>query len=226
MILDSGENHVRSVLWHFLCFSQLLGQSCTSAVCPRSFLCAWCQNLHWRGLVVVMTLDGLVMVAPSIRVFSFFFVFFRGGSNTVAVRAKVDGKWQAKFQRHLRYRATGFRPSGLPNLPFSLFLSFPPLSSTSLSFSIFSPFFPLFTLFPPPFFFSFFLHFSNNFPSPSHVPLFPAFSGQSDASPCDHCVSNVPHKAQDTETNATCCGRGFCIFLGIFRHIQKRVPIA
>ena len=47
---------------------QLLGQSCTSAVCPGSFLCAWCQKLHCRGLVVLMTLDGLVMVAPSVRV--------------------------------------------------------------------------------------------------------------------------------------------------------------
>ena len=51
MILDSGENCVRSVSWHFRCFFwQLLGHSCTSAVCPRSFLCAWCQKLHCRAL--------------------------------------------------------------------------------------------------------------------------------------------------------------------------------
>ena len=44
----------------------------------------------------------------------------------VAFRAKVDGTWQAKFPRRLRHRVTGLRPSGLPNLPFSLVLSFPP----------------------------------------------------------------------------------------------------
>ena len=35
-----------------------LDQSYMSAVCPRSFLCAWCQKLHCRGLAVLMTLDG------------------------------------------------------------------------------------------------------------------------------------------------------------------------
>ena len=66
---DSGENCFAVFVWHFWWFLlQLLGQFCTSAVCPRSFLCAWCQKLHCRGLVVLMTLDGLVMVAPSVRV--------------------------------------------------------------------------------------------------------------------------------------------------------------
>ena len=82
-----------------------------------------------------------------------FFVIVPAFSNMVAVRAKVDGKWQAKFQRRLRYRVTGLRPSGLPNLPFSVFLSFPPFSSASLLFPILSPIFPLFTRSPPPFFF-------------------------------------------------------------------------
>ena len=46
MILYSGENCVRSVLWHFRWFfSQLLDQSCTIAVCPRSFLCAWLPEI-------------------------------------------------------------------------------------------------------------------------------------------------------------------------------------
>ena len=75
-------------------------------------------------------------------VFPAFFVFFRGGSNMVASRAKVDGKWQASFQECLRYREAGLRPSGFPNLPFHLS---PPLLSP---FSILSPLVPLFTPFP------------------------------------------------------------------------------
>ena len=94
-------------------------------------------------------------------IFSRIFVFFRGGSNMVAFRAKVDGKWQALFQWCLRYRVAGLRPSGFPNLPFSLFSPFhlaPPLLSL---FPILSPF----SLFPS--FFFFFPQFSSNFPSPS-----------------------------------------------------------
>ena len=47
---------------------------------------------------MLMTLDGSVMVCIFFD-FSRIFVFFRGGSNMVAFRAKVDGTWQAKFQR-------------------------------------------------------------------------------------------------------------------------------
>ena len=157
-----------------------------------------------------------------------FLWFFRGGSNMVAFRAKVDGKWQALSQRCLRYRVAGLWPSGFPNLPFSLFLSFPPFSSASLPFShAFSnfPSFHFFSIFPSPFFPLFSTicqHFSFTF---SHFPLFLPFFGQSDASPCNPLVSNVPHEAQNTETNAACCERGFCMFLGIIVHIQKRVLI-
>ena len=90
----------------------------------------------------------------------FLFFFQRRGSNMVAFRAKVDGTWQAKFQRRLRYRVAGLRPSGLPNLPFSLSLPFPPSSSNSFPFpnvfSNFSSFHP----FPSslPFFFPLFFH--------------------------------------------------------------------
>ena len=139
-------------------FSQLSGQSCTSAVCPRSFFCTWCQKLHCRGLVVLVTLDGSVMVCFSFAIFPHFCFFFKGGSNMVAFRAKVDGTWQAKFQRRLRYRVAGLRPSGLPNLPFSLSQSFPPSSSNSFPFpNVFSNFlhFSPFSLLPS-FFFSFF----------------------------------------------------------------------
>ena len=96
---------------------------------------------------------------------------------------------------------TGLRPSGLPNLPFSLVLSFPPLSSNSLSFLFFSPIFLLFTPFPPPFpslvpfFPTIFQHFS--FIS-SHFPLFPAFFGQADMSLCNFLANFVPREAPQT----------------------------
>ena len=131
----------------------------------------------------------------------FFFAFFRGGSNMVAFRTKVDGKWQAKFQRRLRYRATGLRPSGLPNLPFSVFFSL-----------------------LPSFFLKHFSTFSNNFPSlPLIFRLFQRFLVQATRLQVTT-LSAMCHKAQDTETNATCCGRGFCLFLRILRHIQKKGP--
>ena len=96
---------------------------------------------------------------------------------------------------------TGLRLSGLPNLPFSLVLSFPPLSSNSLSFLFFSPIFLLFTPFPPPFpslvpfFPTNFQHFS--FIS-SHFPLFPAFFGQADMSLCNFLANFVSREAPQT----------------------------
>ena len=118
------------------------------------------------------------------------------------------------------------------SMPTALCASQPSLLSCSLlpSFVLhFSQFshsfsnFPSFHPFPSSllFFSVIFQYFSFTF---SHFPLFQCFFGQSDASPCDLLVSNVPHEAQDDETNATCCERGFCMFLGIFRHIQKKGP--
>ena len=64
MILDSGENCVRSVLWHFRWFFRScwanLGRALS--VPGRSFV------LGARNCTAEMTLDGLVMVAPSVRV--------------------------------------------------------------------------------------------------------------------------------------------------------------
>ena len=45
------------------------------------------------------------------------------------------------FRPFATSRVTGLRLSGLPNLPFSFVLSFPPLSSNSLSFLFFLQFF-------------------------------------------------------------------------------------
>ena len=108
----------------------LLHERCLSQVVPLCLVpeialpratnqCSLCSNLHFSCF------------------FPHFLSFFRSGSNMVAFRAKVDGTWQAKFQRLLRHRVTGLRPSGLPNLPFSLVLSFPPFSSASPPFSLF-----------------------------------------------------------------------------------------
>ena len=49
----------------FAVVGPILHERCLSQVVP---LCLVCQKLHCRGLVVLMTLDGLVMIAPSIRV--------------------------------------------------------------------------------------------------------------------------------------------------------------
>ena len=71
---------------------------------------------------------------------------------------------------------TGLRLSGLPNLPFSLVLSFPPLSSNSLSFLFFFSNFSSFHSFPSSLPFSCPL-FSHNFPAFFlHLLSLPAFS--------------------------------------------------
>ena len=211
---------MRSVLWHFRWFfSQLLGHSCTSAVCPRSFPCAWLPEIALPRATNQCALCSNVHFCDFSRNFC---LFFRGGSNMVAFRAKVDGTWQAKFQRRLRHRVTGLRPSGLPNLPFSLVSLPPPLSSNSLSFLFFSPIFLLFTPFPPPFpslvpfFPTIFQHFS--FIS-SHFPLFPVFSL---VKPTCLSVTSLPtlcplrHLKQ---ANATCCESAFLL---ISRHFWAR----
>ena len=159
MILDSGENCVRSVLWHFQCFFRSCWATLARAlsVPGRSFVLG-CQKLHCRGLRTSVRSAQMCIFS----IFPAFLSFFRGGSNMVAFRAKVDGTWQAKFQRRLRHRATGLRPSGLPNLPFSLVLSFPPFSSASPPFSLF--FFNVFSFLPFSLFPSFFSPFFHSFP--------------------------------------------------------------
>ena len=153
MILNSGENCVRSSLWHFRWFfSQLLGQSCTSAVCPRSFLCAWCQKLHCRGLVVLMTLDGSVMV-----VFFFFFFFFFYFAIFFAFFCFF---FQRRFERG-RFSCKGGRDMA-GKIPTTFAVSCGD-SQFFFFFSLFSPF-PLL-----PSLFSFFPHFSNNLSSPSPI---------------------------------------------------------
>ena len=196
MILDSGENCVRSVLWHFRCFFRSCWANFARALSvPGRSLVLGCQKLHCRGLRTSVRSALMCIFA----VFPHFLSFFRGGSNMVTFLAKVDGTWQAKFQRRLRHRVTGLRPSGLPNLPFSLVLSFPPFSSASPPFSLFLQCFLFSPFFPLPFsFFTFFPQFSSNFPSP---PLTSRFFQRFlvDASPCDPLSAMCPtrHTGRD-----------------------------
>ena len=138
----------------------------------------------------------------------------------VAFRAKVDGTWQAKFQRRLRYLVTRLRP----NLPFSLVLPFPPLSSTSPIFPTLSPIFSLFTLFSLPFFFFlFFPHFSSTFPSPSPTfSFFPAFLAKVTRLHVTPLSAMCSTRHRILRRTRHVVKEDFCLILGIFRNIQKK----
>ena len=153
------------------------------------------------------------------------------------------------FQRRLRYLAAGLRRSGFPILPLSPFSSpllpfspLSPLNSSFLLFSIFSHFLPFFS---PPFslflFSTIFLQFSFTFFHFLLFHFFPTFFYQKNFFPSlSHrflveatrlCVTSLsalcPTRhlhAQETETNAACCERECSLFLGIFRHNQRKGP--
>ena len=207
----------------FAVVGPILQERCLSQVVPLCLVpvvalpratnqCALCSNVHLS------------------RFLPYFSVFFRGGSNMVAFRAKVGRTWQPKFQRRLRNRAASLPPSGLPNLPFSLVLPFPPLSSNSLPFSLFfSPIFLLFTPLPLPFplFFPFFPTFSSTFPSLSPIfCLFPDFFGQSDASLCNFLANFMPREAPHTSKTRHVVKVHFCIISRHFwAHPKNEGPI-
>ena len=143
----------------------------------------------------------------------------------VAFRAKVDGTWQAKFQRRLRYPATSLRPSGLPNLPFSLVLPFPPLSSTFPIFPILSPIFSLFTLFFPSLFFLFFPKFPSTFPSPSPTfRFFQRFLAKATRLHVTPLSAMCPTRHRILRRTRHVVKEDFRLFRCIFRHIQKKGP--
>ena len=112
---------------------------------------------------------------------------------------------------------TGLRLSGLPNLPFSLVLSFPPLSSNSLSFLFFLQFFffsPL-SLLPSLLLSPFFPQFSSIFPS---SPLTSRFFQHFLVKPTCLSVTSLPTLCPARhlkQANATCSERGL---LHISRH--------
>ena len=206
-------------------FSQLLGHSCTSAVCPRSFPCAWLPEIALPRATNQYALCSNVHFCDLSRNFC---LFFRGGSNMVAFRAKVDGTWHAKFQRRLRHRVTGLQPSGLPNLPFSLVFSFPPLSSNSLSFLFFSPIFLLFTLslLPSLLLSPFFPQFSSIFPSSL---LTSRFFQHFLVKPTCLSVTSLPTLCPARhlkQANATCCESAFLLISRHFwAHPKNEGPI-
>ena len=129
------------------------------------------QHLWWRTIV------------RSSRICNFFhhFWFFRGGSNMVAFRIR----WTGNDRHYSTVFAISFsRPTAFcASQPFLLFHFCPSLLPFFHSFSIFPSFHP----FPSSLFL--FLTFSTVFQQLSctfsYFPLFPAFFGQSDASPCD-----------------------------------------
>ena len=143
----------------------------------------------------------------------------------VAFRAKVDGTWQAKFQRRLRYRVTGLRPSGFPNLPFSLFLPFLPFSSASLSFfPIFAPFFPSFHTFHSSLFFFFFFRNFRTFPSPSLILCdFPRFLVKATRLHVSPLPAMCPTRHRIMRPTRHVVKEDFCLFLCILGTFKKRV---
>ena len=153
-------------------------------------------------------------------------LFFRGGSNMVAFRVKVDGTWQPKFQRRLAVscnRPTALWASQPSFLSCShLFLFCPPLLSL---FPIFLLVFHLFHSFP--FSLLFFLPFFHIFPkfffTFSHFPLFPTFSGQSDGSLRNSLANFVPREAPPTSERDTLWEKIFAHFSALLGAFKKRV---
>ena len=124
----SGENFVRSVLWHFRCFFRSCwGQSCTIVVCPRSFLCAWLPEI---ALLRACRADDFGWFGHGVhfsRFFPAFFCFFRGGSN-------MAGKIPTMFAVSCYFCPT------FPSLFFSSFLlHFPSCFPFFLQCFLFSP---------------------------------------------------------------------------------------
>ena len=156
-------------------------------------------------------------------IFPAFFVFFQ--------RRFEHGRFSCKGGRDMAgkipttFATSCNRPSALwASQPSLLSCSLlPPFSSASPPFSLFFSnvfsFLP-FSLFPS-LFFTFFPQFSSNFPSPPLTSrFFQRFFGQSDTSPCDPFVSNVPHEAPPTHRTRHVVKEDFCIFFGIFGHLQ------
>ena len=124
-----------------------------------------------------------------------------------------------KFQRRLPYRVTGLRPSGLPNLPFSLVLSF---SSFVHSFSNFLSFHLFHTSL---LFFRFFPQFSIIFPSLFHTfRFFQRFLAKATRLHVTPLSAMRSTKHRILRRTRYVVKENFCLFLGILWHIQKKGP--
>ena len=194
----------------FAVVEPLLHERCLSQVVP---LCLVARNCTAEGYEPVCALLKCAFLRFFPQFLSFFPRRFEYGRFSCKGGRDMAGKIPTTFATSCN------RPwaSGLPNLPFSLVLSFPPLSSNSLSFLFFSPIFLLFTPFPHPF--------------PSLVPFFPQFSSIFPSSPLTsrffQCflvkptclsVTSLPTLCPARhlkQANATCCGSAFLL---ISRH--------
>ena len=215
MILNSGENCVRSVLWHFRCFfSQLLGHSCTSAVCPRLFFCAWCQKLHCRGLRTSVRSAQMCFF----HVFPAFFVFFqrrcKGGRE---MAGKIPTTFAISCNRPSALWVS--QPSLLSCSLLSTFLlRFPSLFSFFLQIFLFSPF----SFFPSLFLF-FFPQFSSNFPSPPPTSrFFRRFLAKATRLHVTPLLAMCPTRHLHTQGRGALCKRIFACFSAFLGHIQKK----
>ena len=166
-------------------------------ICGYQIVFFCCFSLYFRGVG-----DNCVRSVLVVRLHNFGQVgkgdaeMFRVGCRTCDPAAPHSTvhlpSCNSLFRPFATSGVTGLRPSGLPNLPFSLFLSFPPLSSNSPLFSVFFSNFSSFHPFPSSLPSSCPL-FSHKFPD---FPLFPAFFG-ADMSLCNF-LANVPREAPQT----------------------------
>ena len=201
----------------FAVVGPLLHERCLSQVVP---LCLVARNCTAEGYEPVCALLKCAFFA----IFPTFFVFFQ--------RRIEHGRFSCKGGRDMAgkipttFATSCNRPSALwasqPSLLSSSLLStfllrFTSLFSFFLQFFFFSPFFPL-----P---FSFFHLFSTVFQqfsfSSSNFPFFPVFFGQGDVSLCNTLANFVHHEAPPTHRTWHAVEDDFCIFFGIFGHIQK-----
>ena len=173
MILGSGENCVRSVLWHF----RWVFRSCWATLAralsvPGRSLVLGCQKLHCRGLRTSVRSAQMCIFAICPAIFVFFSEAVRTWSLFLQGGRDMAGKIPTTFATSCN------RPSALRASQPSL-LSFSSLSTFVLQFSLFSLFFSNFSSFHPfpsslPFSCP---HFSHNFPAFFlHLLSLPAFS--------------------------------------------------
>ena len=147
MIVDKILSFLSCFVAFSVVFSQLLGHSCTSAVCPKSFLCAWCRKLHCRGL---RTSVRSAQMCIFFEFFPHFFVFSEAGFE--------HGRFSCNGGRDMAGKIpTTFAISC--NRPSALWASQPSLLSCSLLSTFLLRFSSLFLFFSP--IFSLFRQFSH-----------------------------------------------------------------
>ena len=216
MILGSGENCVRSVLWHF----RWVFRSCWATLAralsvPGRSLVLGCQKLHCRGLRTSVRSAQMCIFAIFPAIFVFFPRRFEHGHFSCKGGRDMAGKIPTTFATSCN------RPSALwASQPSLLSSSF--LSTFVLQFSLFSVFFLQFfffsplSLLPSLLLSPFFPQFSSIFPS---SPLTSRFFQHFLVKPTCLSVTSLPtlcpvrHLKQ---ANATCCESAFLLISRYF----------